>query len=58
MNTNRSKTIALFIALTIVGVCLVVFGQGAANSLINSVLPLLGAAIFSSALTCLLVKVA
>jgi drug/metabolite transporter (DMT)-like permease len=57
MKTNLSKTIILFIALTIAGVCLVIFGQGAENSTVRTVLPLLGAAIFGSALTCFLVKV-
>lgn len=56
MNTNLSKTIILFIALTIAGVCLVVFGQGAANNAVSVVLPFLGSAIFGSGLTYLLVK--
>lgn len=57
MKTNLSKTIILFIALTIAGVCLVVFGQGAANSFVAAVLPLLGTAIFGSSLTYFLIKV-
>lgn len=56
MNTNLSKTIILFIVLTITGVCLVVFGQGAPNNAASVVLPLLGSAIFGSGLTYLLVK--
>jgi drug/metabolite transporter (DMT)-like permease len=56
MKTNLSKSITIFIALTIAGVCLVVFGQGAADKAVSVVLPILGAAIFGSALTYFLVK--
>jgi hypothetical protein len=56
MKTNLSKAITIFIALTIAGVCLVVFGQGAANEAVRTVLPLLGTAIFASGLTYFLVK--
>jgi hypothetical protein len=56
MNTNRSRTITIFIALTIAGVGLVVFGQGSANETIRVVLPFLGAAIFGSGLTYFMVK--
>jgi hypothetical protein len=58
MKVTRSTTIAIFIALTIAGVCLVVFGQAAGNSAVSVVLPLLGASIFGSALTYFLVKMA
>jgi hypothetical protein len=57
MKTNLSKTIAIFVALTIAGVCLVVFGQAAADSAVRAVLPLLGAGIFAAGLTFFLVKV-
>ena len=57
MNPNLSKTIILFIALTIAGVCLVVIGQGAESSTVRTVLPLLGAAVFTAGLTYFLVKV-
>jgi drug/metabolite transporter (DMT)-like permease len=57
MKTNLSKTIVIFIALTIAGVCLMVFGQGAANSVVAAVLPLLGTAIFAAGLTYFLVKI-
>ena len=56
MKTNLSRTIIIFVALTIAGVCLVVFGQGAAQSAVRTVLPLLGTAIFASGLTYFLVK--
>ena len=58
MKTDLSKTVVIFVALTIVGVCLVVFGQGAVDNAIRMVLPLLGAAIFASGLTYLLLKIA
>ena len=57
MNTKRSKTIAIFIALTIAGILLVVFGQDAANAAVRTVLPLVGTALFASATTYFLVKV-
>jgi drug/metabolite transporter (DMT)-like permease len=56
MKTNLSKTVTIFIVLTIAGVCLVVFGQGASNEAVRTVLPLLGTAIFASGLTYFLVK--
>lgn len=56
MNTNRSKTIAIFIALTIAGILLVVFGQGAADDAVRNVLPLVGTALFTAATTYFLVK--
>jgi hypothetical protein len=56
MKTNLSKTIIIFIALTIAGVCMVVFGQEAAQSAVRTVLPLLGTAIFTAGLTYFLVK--
>lgn len=57
MKTNLSKTIAIFVALTIAGVCMVVFGQGAADKTVSVVLPILGVAIFGSGLTYFLVKI-
>jgi drug/metabolite transporter (DMT)-like permease len=56
MKTNLSKTIIIFVALTIAGVCLVVFGQEAADSAVRTVLPLLGTALFTGGLTYFLVK--
>ena len=56
MKVTRTQTILIFIALTIAGVCLVVFGQAAANAAVSTVLPMLGTAIFGSALTYFLVK--
>jgi len=56
MKTFLTKTIILFIALVLAGVCLIVFGQGAADSAVQSVLPLLGTALFAAGLTYLLVK--
>jgi drug/metabolite transporter (DMT)-like permease len=56
MKTTLTKTIIIFIALTIAGVCLVVFGQDAADSAVRTVLPLLGAGMFTAGLTYLLVK--
>ena len=56
MKVTRSTTIAIFIALTIAGICLVVFGQGVADSTVKTVLPLLGTGIFTAGLTYFLVK--
>jgi hypothetical protein len=53
----KTKTIIIFAALAIAGVCLVVFGQGAADSAVRTVLPLLGTGIFAAALTYFLVKI-
>ena len=57
MKTNLSKTIAIFVALTIAGVCMVVFGQDAAQAAVRNVLPLVGTGIFAAGLTYFLVKV-
>ncbi len=57
MKTNLSKTIAIFVALTIAGICLVVFGQAAADSAVRAVLPLVGVGIFTAGTTYFLVKV-
>ena len=57
MKPNLSKTIIIFIALTIAGVCLVVFGQGATDKAVSVTLPLLGAAVFTAGLTYFLAKV-
>lgn len=48
---NVARTVTLFVALTIAGVALVVFGQDSAFSAIRNTLPLLGAAMFASGLT-------
>ena len=53
MNTKHlTVTIVLFVALTIAGVFLIVFGQDIANS----ALPLVGSAMFASALTFFMVE--
>ncbi len=57
MKNNLSKSVIIFAALVIAGVCLIVFGQGAANSVVSTVLPLIGASIFTAGLTYFLVKV-
>jgi hypothetical protein len=56
MKTGYTKIIAIFVALTIAGVCLVVAGQGTADDTIRTVLPLLGAAMFTAGLSYFLVK--
>jgi hypothetical protein len=56
MKITRSKSIILFVALTIAGVCLVVFGQAAADKAVSTVLPLVGSAIFGSSLTFFMVS--
>jgi drug/metabolite transporter (DMT)-like permease len=56
MKTCLTKTILIFITLVVAGVCLIVFGQDAADSAVQTVLPLLGAALFTAGLTYLLVK--
>ena len=56
MKTTLTKTIIMFIALVVAGVGLIVFGQDAANSAVQTVLPLLGTALFTAGLTYLLVK--
>jgi hypothetical protein len=56
MKTNKSRIIIIFIALIIAGICLVVFGQGAADSAVRTVLPLVGTAILTSGLTYFLIK--
>mgnify|MGYP001768324739 CR=1 FL=1 len=56
MKTTLTKTILIFIALVVAGVCLIVFGQDAADSTVQTVLPLIGTAIFTAGLTYLLVK--
>ncbi len=57
MKNNLTKFIIIFVALVIAGVCLIVFGQSAANSVVSKVLPLVGASIFTAGLTYFLVKV-
>jgi hypothetical protein len=51
-----TRSIIIFTALTIAGVCLMVFGQAAADKAVSTVLPLLGTAIFGSGLTFFLVS--
>jgi hypothetical protein len=57
MKTNLSKYVTIFVALTIAGVGMVVFGQGSAENAVRTVLPLLGTAMFAAGLTYFLVKV-
>jgi len=57
MKTNLSKTVTIFVALTIAGVCLIVFGQAASDNAVRTVLPLTGTGIFAAGLTYFLVKV-
>lgn len=57
MNSNLSKTIILFVALAMAGIFLVIFGQGAEDSTVRTVLPLLGIGIFTAGLTYFLVKI-
>jgi len=57
MKTNNlTKTVVIFVLLTITGVLLVVLPQASTIAEVQRVLPLLGAAIFSSALTFFLVE--
>jgi hypothetical protein len=58
MKTNLSRTVIIFVALTAAGVCLAVFGQGAAESAVRAVLPLVGTALFSAGLTFFLLRMA
>jgi hypothetical protein len=51
-----TRSIIIFTALTLTGICLVVFGQAAADKAVSTVLPLLGTAIFGSGLTFFLVS--
>jgi hypothetical protein len=48
---DLTRTLIIFIALTIAGVSLVVFGQEASIAAVRNTLPLLGTAMFASALT-------
>ncbi len=57
MKNSLTKSTIIFVALVIAGICLIVFGQGAANSVASKVLPLVGASIFTAGLTYFLVKV-
>lgn len=55
MNTPRIvRTSIIFAALTIAGICLIVLPQSAA---LRAVLPLVGAALFTSGLTYFLVEI-
>jgi|APHig6443717817_1056837.scaffolds.fasta_scaffold503347_2 hypothetical protein len=56
MKSTLTKTIIIFIALVIAGVCLIVFGRDAADSAVRTVLPLVGTGMFTAGLTYLLVK--
>jgi hypothetical protein len=52
---NLSRLIVLFVTLTVAGVCLIVLPQSAAQPILRQVLPLVGAAMLSSALTTFMV---
>ena len=56
MKTTLSRTVTIFVALTIAGVCLIVFGQGSTDSAIRTVLPLVGTGMFTASLAYFLVK--
>ncbi len=56
MKTNQTRVIVIFAVLSIAGICLIVFGQAAAQEAVRTVLPLIGTAIFAGALSYLLVK--
>jgi hypothetical protein len=56
MKTISTKTITIFIALVIAGICLIVFGQDATDSAVRNVLSLVGTALFTAGLTYFLVK--
>jgi drug/metabolite transporter (DMT)-like permease len=58
MNTNHLfRTIVIFVALGVAGVCLIVFGQAAQAEAVKGTLPLVGAAVFGSGLTYFLLEV-
>ena len=54
---NLFKTVIIFVALTIVGVSLVVFGLRATDAYISTVLSLLGTGIFTAGLSYFLLRV-
>jgi len=51
------RTIVIFVALMLTGVSLIVFGLEVSSSQARAVLPLVGAAMFSAALTYFLLEV-
>ena len=51
------RIITIFVTLTIAGVCMIVLAQSASESVVRSTLPFIGSAMFSSALTYLLIEV-
>lgn len=56
-NYNLFETIAIFVSLSIAGVLMIVLPQSAEIESVSNVLPPLGAALFGSGLTYLLVEV-
>lgn len=54
---NLFRTLIIFVALTIVGVSLVVFGLRATDAYIRTVLSLLGTGIFTAGLSYFLLRV-
>jgi hypothetical protein len=58
MNTTHLiRTIVIFLALTVAGICLIVFGQATQAEAIKGTLPLVGVAMFGSGLTYFLLEV-
>lgn len=52
------RTIILFAALTVTGICLIVLAPGIPDAAAKSALPLVGSSIFSAGLAYFLVKLA
>ncbi len=59
MNTKAriTRTVIIFAALTIAGVCLITLPQSATGAAVRAVLPLVGTALLSSALTYLMLEI-
>jgi len=53
---SLTRTIVIFVALTLAGVSLIVFGLEVSSTQARLVLPLVGAAMFSAALTYFLLE--
>lgn len=53
---NFTKTIIVFIALTLAGIGLIVFPQSASQEMVRTTLPLVGTALFGSGLTFFMVE--
>jgi hypothetical protein len=58
MITKRiARTTIIFVTLTIAGICLIALPQSAADAAVRTVLPLIGAALFSSGLTYFMLEI-